>query len=104
MPTRLKNGIIHLESEYTLCNAGRPISPEQAKLLKLLSIPIENRPNPLFLLYLTSLDIKLADFHFDVVGVWSADGEKVEVFEEAESDDKEDDKDGDMEDEEEEDE
>lgn len=72
--------------------------------MKLLSIPIENRPNPLFLLYLTSLDIKLADFHFDVVGVWSADGEKVEVFEEAESDDKEDDKDGDMEDEEEEDE
>jgi len=64
MPTRLKNGVIHLEAEYVLCQAAQPITPEQAKLLKIL-------------------DIKLADFHFEVAGVWSSDG-TVEIFEEEE--------------------
>jgi len=60
MPTRLKNGVIHLESEYILCSAGKAITPEQAKLLKLL-------------------EIKLAEFSLDVVGMWSQDG-TVTVF------------------------
>lgn len=64
MPTRLKNGIIHLDSEFILCQAAKAITPEQAKLLKLLSI-------------------KLADFHLDVAGVWSSDG-TVELFEDEE--------------------
>ena len=61
MPTRLKNGIIHLENEFVLCSAGKAITPEQAKLLKLL-------------------EIKLAEFRLDVLGVWSQDG-TVEEFE-----------------------
>jgi len=64
MPTRLKNGVIHLESEYVLCQSGKPITPEQAKLLKVLNI-------------------KLADFHLEPIGVWSNDG-TVELFEEEE--------------------
>jgi len=81
MPTRLKNGVIYLENEYVLCQAAQPISPEQAKLLKLLNI-------------------KLADFHFEVAGVWSADGETVEIFDDEESEDsnEKEEKDGDMKD------
>jgi len=62
MPTRLKNGVIHLESEYVLCQTGQPITPEQAKLLKMLNI-------------------KLADFYLEPIGVWSSDG-TVEILEE----------------------
>jgi Insertion domain in 60S ribosomal protein L10P len=111
MPTRLKNGVIHLESEYVLCSAGKPISPEQAKLLKLLgiSIPLSSRhllspllspflplsrpplpppsslPSSLFSLLFSNTppitEIKLAEFHIDVIGVWSQDG-TVSIFEE----------------------
>lgn len=33
LPTLLKNGVIHLLSDYTLCKKDKPVSPEQAKLL-----------------------------------------------------------------------
>jgi len=69
MPTRLKNGVIHLESEYVLCSAGQPITPEQAKLLKLL-------------------EIKLAEFRMDVLGVWSKDGTTT-LFDEEEEEEEE---------------
>jgi hypothetical protein len=35
MPTSLKGGVIELLSEYTVCKAGEPLTPEQAKLLVL---------------------------------------------------------------------
>jgi len=52
MTTSLKNGVIILEKEYTLCTAGQPITPENAKLLKLF-------------------DMKLADFQIDLKAVWN---------------------------------
>jgi len=66
MPTRLKAGTIYLESEFTLCQAGKIISPEQARLLKLL-------------------DIKLAEFRLEVTAFWSNDG-TYEIYEEEEED------------------
>jgi len=36
MPTILQNGITHLQGNYTVCKQGEVISPEQAKLLKIL--------------------------------------------------------------------
>jgi len=55
MPTRLHGGVVHLEGEYQLCLAGKPISHEQARLLQ-------------------HFEIKLAEFHIEVVAVWSNDG------------------------------
>jgi len=59
MTTSLKNGVIVLEKEYTLCTAGEPLTPENARLLKLF-------------------DIKLADFHIDLKAVWH-DGDLEEL-------------------------
>eukprot|EP01111_Echinosteliopsis_oligospora_P018623 TRINITY_DN865_c0_g1_i1.p1 TRINITY_DN865_c0_g1~~TRINITY_DN865_c0_g1_i1.p1 ORF type:complete len:255 (-),score=51.38 TRINITY_DN865_c0_g1_i1:21-677(-) len=55
MPTKLRNGVIQLEGEYTLCTEGTPISSEQAQLLKML-------------------DIKLAEFTINVKASWQNDG------------------------------
>lgn len=33
MPTLLKKGIINVLSDYKLCKAGKPLTPEQSKLL-----------------------------------------------------------------------
>ena len=51
MTTSLNKGVIILEKEYTLCTAGQPITPENAKLLKLF-------------------DMKLADFQVVLKAVW----------------------------------
>lgn len=36
MPTKLQKGIVTLISEYTVCKKGQTLTPEQAKILKLL--------------------------------------------------------------------
>eukprot|EP00922_Rhytidocystis_sp_ex-Travisia-forbesii_P021291 GHVS01031203.1.p1 GENE.GHVS01031203.1~~GHVS01031203.1.p1 ORF type:complete len:232 (+),score=42.16 GHVS01031203.1:168-863(+) len=38
LPTLLKNGVIHLLGEYTVCTEGKEINSSQAQLLKLLGI------------------------------------------------------------------
>lgn len=38
MPTVLKNGIVHLEQEYLICSKGKPLTCDQAHLLKLMEI------------------------------------------------------------------
>eukprot|EP01130_Rhizamoeba_saxonica_P006275 TRINITY_DN24_c0_g1_i1.p1 TRINITY_DN24_c0_g1~~TRINITY_DN24_c0_g1_i1.p1 ORF type:complete len:235 (-),score=53.50 TRINITY_DN24_c0_g1_i1:593-1249(-) len=40
MPTRLLNGVIHLVADYTICNEGEPLNPEQARLLKYFLEPM----------------------------------------------------------------
>lgn len=40
MPTKLEKGIVTLHSEYTVCEEGRVLTPEQAKILKLLEKPM----------------------------------------------------------------
>lgn len=40
MPTSLQKGIVTLVSEYTVCKKGQTLSPEQAKILKLLNRPL----------------------------------------------------------------
>jgi len=52
MPTSLKNGVVHLEKDFQVCTVGDELTPEQAKLLKLL-------------------DTKMSEFSFDVTCVWS---------------------------------
>jgi len=59
MTTSLKNGVIILEKEYTLCTAGQALAPENAKLLKLFGM-------------------KLADFQIKLKAVWH-DGEVEEL-------------------------
>ncbi|XP_071854130.1 mRNA turnover protein 4 homolog [Apostichopus japonicus] len=36
LPTELKKGVIHLRSEHTVCKVGDVLTPEQARILKLL--------------------------------------------------------------------
>jgi len=38
LPTSLKKGIVHIDKEYTVCNEGDVLTPEQSKLLKLLGV------------------------------------------------------------------
>jgi mRNA turnover protein 4 len=52
MPTALKAGTIELLAEYTVCKVGEPLTPEQAKLLKLLGK-------------------KMCEFSFTLKSVWS---------------------------------
>jgi len=52
MPTSLKNGVVTLEREFQVCKIGDDLTPEQAQILKLL-------------------EIKMSDFHFQLVCVWS---------------------------------
>jgi len=52
LPTSIKNGVVHLESEYEVCEVGQELTPEQAKILKLLGI-------------------KMSEFYFDVICVWN---------------------------------
>jgi mRNA turnover protein 4 len=38
MPVSLKNGVIELSVDYTICEEGKRLTPEQARLLKLFEI------------------------------------------------------------------
>ncbi|EGD76094.1 mRNA turnover protein 4 mrt4 [Salpingoeca rosetta] len=40
LPTSLKRGIVTLEKDYTICEKGVTLSPEQARLLKLFEHPM----------------------------------------------------------------
>ncbi|XKL69431.1 hypothetical protein PGB90_007200 [Kerria lacca] len=41
MPVLLKNGVILVLNEYKICKAGKPITPEQSRLLKLFDHKLE---------------------------------------------------------------
>lgn len=60
LPTVLKKGIITLEKEHTVCETGDTLTPEQARILKLL-------------------DIKMSEFKVRLVSYWSQDGEFVNL-------------------------
>jgi mRNA turnover protein 4 len=51
MPTELKQGIIYLRQPFKVAVKGQPLTPEQARLLKLL-------------------DVKMAEFKFRPLAVW----------------------------------
>lgn len=40
MPTKLDRGIVTLYSEFTVCEKGQTLTPEQAKILKLIGRPL----------------------------------------------------------------
>lgn len=40
MPTSLQRGTVTLIKEYTVCKAGQPLTPEQARILNLLERPL----------------------------------------------------------------
>ena len=56
LPTCLQKGIIHLSREYTVCNEGDTLSPEQCRVLKLFAHP-------------------LAVFHVTLKCVWHSNGQ-----------------------------
>ncbi|XP_055379571.1 mRNA turnover protein 4 homolog [Condylostylus longicornis] len=40
MPTKLDKGIVHLYSKFTVCEKGKSLTPEQARILKLIANPM----------------------------------------------------------------
>lgn len=56
LPTALKKGIVTLLNDYSVCRKGDTLSPEQARILKLL-------------------DVKMADFKIVLKAAWSQDGQ-----------------------------
>lgn len=42
MPTKLERGIVTLIGDYTVCEKGNVLTPEQAKILKLVGRPMAN--------------------------------------------------------------
>ncbi|XP_017478789.1 PREDICTED: mRNA turnover protein 4 homolog [Rhagoletis zephyria] len=40
MPTKLQKGVVTLYSDYTVCEEGKVLTPEQARILKLLAKPM----------------------------------------------------------------
>lgn len=55
MPTKLERGIVTLYKEFTVCETGQVLTPEQARILKLLCRPI-------------------AEFKMNVECCWTKDG------------------------------
>eukprot|EP00735_Rhodelphis_limneticus_P014358 TRINITY_DN8370_c0_g1::TRINITY_DN8370_c0_g1_i1::g.29082::m.29082 TRINITY_DN8370_c0_g1::TRINITY_DN8370_c0_g1_i1::g.29082 ORF type:complete len:243 (+),score=51.19,sp/Q9UKD2/MRT4_HUMAN/51.13/2e-75,Ribosomal_L10/PF00466.15/2.2e-18,RNase_H_2/PF13482.1/0.016,RNase_H_2/PF13482.1/3.6e+03 TRINITY_DN8370_c0_g1_i1:43-771(+) len=56
MPTALKNGVIVLRKDFTVCRIGEALTPEQARILKHLNKP-------------------MAEFRIKLHAVWSEGGE-----------------------------
>ncbi|KAJ6844501.1 mRNA turnover protein 4-like protein [Iris pallida] len=54
MPVRLNKGVVELVSDFVVCEEGKPVSPESARILRLL-------------------EIKMATFRLQLVCRWSAD-------------------------------
>lgn len=40
MPTKLQKGVVMLYSDYTVCEEGKVLTPEQARILKLIAKPM----------------------------------------------------------------
>ncbi|KAK8818489.1 hypothetical protein WA577_003792, partial [Blastocystis sp. JDR] len=40
LPVELKNGIIHMREDYTVCKTGKVLTPEQCRILKLYNKPL----------------------------------------------------------------
>ncbi|KAL4217685.1 mRNA turnover 4 [Mactra antiquata] len=55
LPTTLKKGVINLIKDHTVCEIGKPLTPEQARILKLFGY-------------------KMAEFHVTIENMWSNDG------------------------------
>ncbi|XP_055942341.1 uncharacterized protein LOC129972283 [Argiope bruennichi] len=55
LPTTLKKGVIHLIKEHVVCREGDRLSPETARILKLLGY-------------------EMAEFRIKILSVWSQDG------------------------------
>ncbi|OIW13613.1 hypothetical protein TanjilG_07955 [Lupinus angustifolius] len=54
MPVRLNKGVVELVSDYVVCEEGKPLSPEAARILRLLGI-------------------KMATFRLHLICRWSSD-------------------------------
>eukprot|EP00741_Cyanophora_paradoxa_P008968 tig00001415_g8681.t1 len=63
MPTLLKNGVIQLLGDYTVCTKGQALNPEQAKLLK-------------------TFGVKMSEFRLVPVCMWSSADSSIESFRE----------------------
>lgn len=59
MPVRLNKGVVELVADFVICEEGRPLSPEAARILRLL-------------------DVKMATFRLHLVCRWSS--EEFEVY------------------------
>lgn len=40
LPTKLEKGIVTLYTDYTVCEKGKTLTPEQARILKLIAKPL----------------------------------------------------------------
>jgi len=67
MPTILQNGIIHLQGNYTMCKLGEVISPEQAKLLKIVGEQMSEFKVTLIGLYHNATYSKLVNEDMDIM-------------------------------------
>jgi len=52
VPTSLQKGVVHVEKEFVVCKSGEALTPEQARLLKLMNI-------------------KMSEFTFELSCMWS---------------------------------
>ncbi|KAI5661497.1 hypothetical protein M9H77_20820 [Catharanthus roseus] len=68
MPVRLNKGVVELVSDFVVCEEGKPLSPESARILRLL-------------------DIKMATFRLHLVCRWSS--EEFEAYQGQEDSDSE---------------
>lgn len=68
LTTSLKEGVIHLLGDFNVCKAGKPLTPEQAQIVKLLGI-------------------KMAKFSGEVVAVYNSADSGIEKFVDENEDD-----------------
>ena len=59
LPVDLKNGVLTMRYEHTVCKVGEPLTPEQAKILK-------------------HFQIQLSSFKMILKSVWNKETQKVQ--------------------------
>ncbi|XP_053672569.1 mRNA turnover protein 4 homolog isoform X2 [Anopheles nili] len=96
MPTKLDRGIVTLYKEYTVCEKGKLLTPEQARILKLL-----NKPMAKFKVIINCCYTKKDGFEEITKRDIESTKKSAEAMSEDEDDDEEDDDDDDDEDEDE---
>lgn len=85
LPTCLKKGVVTLLSKHTICRAGKPLTPEQARVLKLLGLQVAEFKIKLLARWNAGdVEILAEPSEAAVAGDDDEDGEGVEMDEEAE--------------------
>jgi mRNA turnover protein 4 len=75
MPTRLNKGVIELDRHFTVCKEGATLTPEQAKILKLLEIKMSQFSMALKCIWKRTSDFAVGEGAFEMIAAEGSSGQ-----------------------------